>query len=224
MKPRLTRLMSGSCRKLLDEKVATLHLPVLGAALTALTQQHTVSRVSRLKATCPVCGRMFCRFFASSRLFVGERLPVQFASLTPFVSETKSEDVTHEEHAHSSHTSSSHDCDMRSVVFRQARQSPPVLESTRFLRSLHAVTARCASGDLHFPPRTARGAGSSIGARSCPMSCPMRVSTYRRLRTRSRKNFEGLVSNTAFKEWTYFKAVSSCHLRARTTRSRWKLA
>ena len=32
--------------KLLDEKVVSLHLPVLGAALTALTQQRTVSLVS----------------------------------------------------------------------------------------------------------------------------------------------------------------------------------
>ena len=32
------------------------------------------------------------------------------------------------------------------------------------------------------------------------MSCPMRVSTYQRLRTRSGKNFEGLMSNTAFNE------------------------
>ena len=40
-----------------------------------------------------------------------------------------------------------------------------------------------------------------VGALSCPMSCPMRVSTYRRLRTRSGKNFEYLVSTTAFNEY-----------------------
>ena len=44
--------------------------------------------------------------------------------------------------AHSFYNLLSHDCDMRSVVFRQARQSPPFLEYTRFLRFLHAVTAR----------------------------------------------------------------------------------
>ena len=44
--------------------------------------------------------------------------------------------------AHSSYNSLSRDCDVRSVVFRQARQSPPVLENTRFLRFLHPVTAR----------------------------------------------------------------------------------
>ena len=33
------------------------------------------------------------------------------------------------------------------------------------------------------------------------MSCLVRVSTYRRLRTRSEKNFEYLVSNTAFNEY-----------------------
>ena len=35
--------------KLLGEKVATLHLPVLGAALTVLTQEHTVSRCFKVE-------------------------------------------------------------------------------------------------------------------------------------------------------------------------------
>ena len=44
MEPRLTRTDVCIFPKLLGEKVATLLLPVLGSALTALTQEHTVSR------------------------------------------------------------------------------------------------------------------------------------------------------------------------------------
>ena len=54
---------------------------------------------------------------------------------------------------------------------------------------------------LHELLEARNGAGSSIGALSCSMSCLMRVSTYPRLRTRSGKNFECLVSNTAFNEY-----------------------
>ena len=67
----------------------------------------------------------------------GERVSVQFASLTTFHSETKSEDVTYEEYAHPSYNSLSHDCcDKRFLVRWQARQSLPVLESTRFFTSI----------------------------------------------------------------------------------------
>ena len=73
--------------KLLDEKVATLHLPVLVAALTTLTQLHTVSRgfkegysaVSSTSADSP----SFVVHCTENGSFV------QFASLTPFVSASK---------------------------------------------------------------------------------------------------------------------------------------
>ena len=73
--------------------------------------------------------------------------------------------------AHSSCNSLSRDCDMRSVVFRQARQSPPMLENTRFLRflmpsPLGGQVATCTF--LHELLEARGGAGSSIGARSCP--------------------------------------------------------
>ena len=57
----------------------------------------------------------------------GGRFPVQFASLAPFVCETKSEDVTHEEYAHSSYSSLSHDCDMRSESWRAGKSATPSL-------------------------------------------------------------------------------------------------
>ena len=167
----------------------------------------------------------------------GGRFPVQFA-MAPFVCETKSENVTHEECAHLSYNSLSHDCDMqseswragksthrtsqdeprpdlrdvsrvristdvaaslvpvvaaaailssplvhsscnsllrhsdmRSVVFREAQQSPPMLENTRFLRflmpsPLGGQVATCTF--LHELLEARGGAGSSIGARSCP--------------------------------------------------------
>ena len=93
------------------------------------------------------------------------------------------------------YNSLSHDCDMRSVVFRQARQSSPVFGE----HQLGEQVATCTF--LHELLEARGAAGSSIGALSCPMTCPMKVSAYRRLRTRSGKNFEYLVSNTAFHEY-----------------------
>ena len=118
--------------KLLDEKVASLHLPVLGAALTA---SHSSTRFLGFQIEGPVSSvrkenRQLLRI---GRLLIvccplqGGRFPVQFASLAPFVCETKSEDVTHEEYAHSSYNSLSHDCDIRSESWRAGKSTTPSL-------------------------------------------------------------------------------------------------
>ena len=65
--------------------------------------------------------KIFCRFFVISCPLHGERVSVQLASLTPFVSETDSEDVTYVEYSHPSYNSLSHDRDRLFLVRWQAR-------------------------------------------------------------------------------------------------------
>ena len=63
MKPRLTRLMSASCRNCSMRKWRNCTF-LFSVQRCPLTQLHTVSLVSRLTAPYPVCGMIFCRFFA----------------------------------------------------------------------------------------------------------------------------------------------------------------
>ena len=84
--------------------------------------------------------------------------------------------------AHSSYNSLSRDCDMRSVVSGKLGSRLQCWRTLVFFdffmpSQLGEQVAICTF--LHELLEAKGGAGSSIGARSCPMSCLMRVSTYR---------------------------------------------
>ena len=116
-----------------------------------------------MTAPSPVCGRISCSFFDISRLFVvccpvhGERVTVQFASLTPFVSATKSEDVTYVEYAQPSYNSLSHDRDRRFLVRWQARDLFMPSQLDEQVATSHVVLTVLPKEDADFTDVKAHG-------------------------------------------------------------------
>ena len=121
-----TRLMSVSCEKV---AICTFLFSVQRSP-----PSHSSARFLWFQIEGPVSSvrKDIRQILCISRLLVvccplqGGRFPVQFA-MAPFVCETKSENVTHEECAHSSYNSLSHDCDMRSESWRAGKSTTPGL-------------------------------------------------------------------------------------------------